>query len=47
MPSFRMEGSQNKKVKNEGINHPGGVMIHYYLKEITDTTKGENFDFRC
>lgn len=38
MPSFRMEGSQNKKVRNEGINHPGGVMIHYYVKELTDTT---------
>jgi len=39
MPSFRMEGSQNKKVKNAGLNHPGGVSIHYYLKEFSDSTE--------
>lgn len=33
MPSYRMNGGQNKKVKNAGINHPGGVMVYYYLKE--------------
>jgi photosystem II stability/assembly factor-like uncharacterized protein len=38
MPSFRMPGSQNKKIKNAGTNHPGGVMIHYYLKEYSDST---------
>ncbi len=39
MPAVRMEGSQNKKNKNTGINHPGGVMIHFYLKEYTDSAK--------
>ncbi len=33
MPSYRMNGGQNKKVKNAGINHPGGVMVYYYLKD--------------
>ncbi len=39
MPSFRMEGSQNKKIKNAGKNHPGGVMIHFYLKEYKDSSE--------
>lgn len=39
MPSFRMDGSQNKEIKHAGTNHPGGVMIHYYLKEYTDSMK--------
>ncbi len=34
MPSYRMGGFQNKNVlKREGLNHPGGVMTHFYLKE--------------
>ncbi len=37
MPSYRMPGSQqNIPSKTEGKNHPGGVMIHYFL---TDTVK--------
>lgn len=31
--SYRMAGTQNKKVKNKGMNHPGGVNVHFYLKE--------------
>lgn len=31
MPAYRMRGSQNPTPRNEGINHAGGVMIHYYL----------------
>jgi hypothetical protein len=39
MPSYRMAGGFSFRVpKNEGKNHPGGVMIHYYLK---DTTKAQ------
>lgn len=36
MPSYRMNGGQagrRGQPKNEGINHPNGVMIHYYLKD--------------
>lgn len=33
MPTYRMDGGQNKNVKNAGINHPSGVMVHFYLKE--------------
>ena len=35
MDSYRMDlrGSFEPKPKNAGTNHPGGVMIHYYLKE--------------
>jgi len=36
MPSYRMNGGQagrRGQPKNEGINHPGGVMIHFYLKD--------------
>jgi hypothetical protein len=36
MPSYRMPGGQigrRGQPKTEGTNHPGGVMIHYYLKD--------------
>jgi photosystem II stability/assembly factor-like uncharacterized protein len=38
MPSYRMNGGQagrRGQPKNEGINHPNGVMIHFYLKDTT------------
>ena len=37
MPSYRMNSgfSFEKPSKKEGKNHPGGVMIHYYLKDTT------------
>lgn len=42
MPSYRMNGSQgsqrNPTPSNHGLNHPNGVMIHYYLKDTTKTT---------
>ena len=40
MDSYRMDprGSFEPKPKNAGTNHPGGVMIHYYLKEEADST---------
>jgi len=31
--AYRMNGSQNKKAKGVGLNHPGGVNVHYYLKD--------------
>lgn len=35
MPSYRMAGSSSigRLPKSEGKNHPGGVMIHYFLKD--------------
>lgn len=38
MPSYRMAGAQGRPSKTAGQNHPGGVMIHYYLK---DTAKAQ------
>jgi len=40
MPSYRMNGGQagrRGQPKNEGINHPNGVMIHYFLKDTVKT----------
>jgi len=31
--SYRSGGRQNKNVKGAGMNHPGGVNTHFYLKE--------------
>ena len=33
MPSYRIRGGQRKGLKTEGTNHPGGVMVHFFLKE--------------
>lgn len=33
MPSYRMAGGQAKPSKTAGQNHPGGVMVHFYLKD--------------
>jgi photosystem II stability/assembly factor-like uncharacterized protein len=36
MPSYRMPGGSIPRIsKTEGKNHPGGVMVHYYLKDTT------------
>jgi photosystem II stability/assembly factor-like uncharacterized protein len=38
MPSYRMNGGQagrRGQPKNEGVNHPNGVMIHYFVKDTT------------
>jgi hypothetical protein len=40
MPSYRMNGGQagrRGQPKNEGTNHPNGVMIHYFLKDTIKT----------
>lgn len=39
MPSYRMDGGSYRTSKTTGQNHPGGVMVSYYLKEVTDSTK--------
>jgi len=33
MPSYRIRGGQRGESKTAGTNHPGGVMVHFYLKE--------------
>ena len=37
IPSYRMDGQQNPKVKNAGLNHPGGVTAHFFLKALPDS----------
>lgn len=40
MPSYRMEGGQGGRrgpSKTEGLNHPGGVMIYYVIKDTAST----------
>ncbi len=39
MPSWRMEGRGGSTSRTAGTNHPGGVMIHFYLKELGDKDK--------
>lgn len=39
MPSYRMDGGAGKPSKTVGENHPGGVMVSYYLKNVTDSTQ--------
>lgn len=38
MPSYRMKGSGGRKSLTQGTNHPGGVMVNYFVKNLTDTT---------
>jgi photosystem II stability/assembly factor-like uncharacterized protein len=42
MPSYRMPGSSGGRGVNrklEGENHPGGVMIHYYVKAVDEKSE--------
>lgn len=42
MPSFRMPGASGWRGVNrklEGENHPGGVMIHFYLKSVDEKSE--------
>jgi photosystem II stability/assembly factor-like uncharacterized protein len=32
-PSWRINGRQNKRNTRSGMNHPGGVMVNFYLNE--------------
>ncbi|MFK8008922.1 MAG: WD40/YVTN/BNR-like repeat-containing protein [Saprospiraceae bacterium] len=38
MPSYRMKGGGGKKSLTRGTNHPGGVMVNYFVKNLTDST---------
>jgi len=41
MPSYRMNGAQagrRGQPKNEGLNHPNGVMVHFFLKDTVKAT---------
>ena len=40
MDTYRMLGFQIKKPKGAGKNHPGGVMVHYYVPDL-DTAETE------
>ena len=40
MDSYRTPGFQRKKPTGEGINHPGGVTVHYLVPDL-DTAKTE------
>ncbi len=39
MPSYRMAGSNRRNPKLEGENHPNGVMVHYFIKNIDEKTE--------
>lgn len=46
LSAYRMDGTQDPKVKNEGMNHPGGVMAHFYLRQMpADTTTPVTLSF--
>ncbi|MEQ8575267.1 MAG: glycosyl hydrolase [Fulvivirga sp.] len=36
MDSYRMSGGNYSNPKTEGENHPGGVMVHFYLKDTAN-----------
>ncbi|WP_210486811.1 WD40/YVTN/BNR-like repeat-containing protein [Rufibacter aurantiacus] len=38
MPTYRTLGSNGANLKFEGQNHPGGVMVHFYLPTAPDST---------
>ena len=46
LPTYRMLGSQAKEPKNAGLNHPDGVMVHFYLREAPDSTQEVSLSFR-
>ncbi|MBK9257815.1 MAG: glycosyl hydrolase [Saprospiraceae bacterium] len=37
MPGYRMSGYQNKNDKQNGTNHPGGQMTHFYIEKYDNT----------
>lgn len=38
MPSYRMGGG-GRPSKTAGQNHPGGVMVHFFIDDVTDSTE--------
>ena len=44
MPSYRMPGSSGGRRVNrmlDGENHPGGVMVHFYVKSVDENTESK------
>jgi len=43
MDAYRMDGSGGRPSRTRGTNHPGGVLVHYYLRDTsaTDTLRLE------
>lgn len=39
MPSYRMKGSGGRESLTEGTNHPGGVIVNYFVNDFTDSTE--------
>ncbi len=37
MDSYRMGGGSRRPSKTQGTNHPGGVLVHYYLRDTSST----------
>jgi len=45
LDSYRMSGSGRSKPKTAGQNHPGGVMVHFYLKDEPDSATSMSLSF--
>lgn len=43
--SYRMPGGSWGKSRTKGTNHPGGVMVYYYLKEKPDSNSHISLEF--
>jgi photosystem II stability/assembly factor-like uncharacterized protein len=43
--SYRMDGGQAPNVRGAGTNHPGGVLVHYFLKEKPDSAQVMKLEF--
>lgn len=39
LDTYKMDGFQGRPSKTEGQNHPNGVMTHFFIKNLTDSTK--------
>ena len=41
MDTYRMSGGNNRTSKTQGTNHPGGVLVHYFVKDTaaSDTVR--------
>ncbi len=39
MSSYRMQGQGGRSSLTNGTNHPGGVMVNYFIKNLTDSTE--------
>lgn len=46
MDSYRMDGGQRGDSPTEGENHPGGVMVNFFLREAPDTATTVSLAFQ-